>query len=194
MLKSCTTDELVCHMPMESFHYLFKKGMMVEQEYRWSIYLHLHLLCCSIKEGKHTSLLPKVNRLIWADYHYGSQVLFSTHASPVIPKASPLKVILICSSPTLVGYLHEVISLLNWYNAGWVNFELKIEGPFGKFYGLDARHWNPCENGARFGQGQGWVIGIGHRTHNTAEHKSAAHNMEVRDALRDKMTNQNWNV
>lgn len=47
---------------------------------------------CSIKEGKHTVILPRINKLIWADYHYGTQVLFSTHASPVIPKASPLKV------------------------------------------------------------------------------------------------------
>ena len=124
-----------------------------------------YLLHCSIKEGKHTSLLPRINKLIWGDYHYGTQVLFSTHASPVIPKASPLKVT-----------NHARIF-------GWFNSTKNIAGTFEQNSDLDARHWNHCENGARLGQGQGWYIAFGHKKCNSSERESAAYDLEVGDLL-----------
>ena len=51
-------------------------------------------LSCSMRDGKYTALLPRIGKLIYgSDFHYGTDIVFSTHASPVIQKNSPLKVI-----------------------------------------------------------------------------------------------------
>ena len=51
------------------------------------------LLYCSMQEGKYTALLPRINRYLDPHgFHYGSEIIFSTHTSPVVPKESPLKV------------------------------------------------------------------------------------------------------
>ena len=64
----------------------------------WKEFLKLFLkpenyLSCSMRDGKYTSLLPNIGRLVYgSDFHYGTDLVFSTHASPVIQKDSPLKV------------------------------------------------------------------------------------------------------
>ena len=50
-------------------------------------------MSCSMRDGKYTALLPRSGKLVYgSDFHYGSDLVFSTHASSVIPKGSPLKV------------------------------------------------------------------------------------------------------
>ena len=49
-----------------------------------------------MKDGKYTSLLPRSGKLVYgSDFHYGTDLVFSTHASPVIPKESSLKVLVV---------------------------------------------------------------------------------------------------
>ena len=49
-----------------------------------------------MKDGKYTSLLPRSGKLVYgSDFHYGTDLVFSTHASPVVPKDSPLKVLVV---------------------------------------------------------------------------------------------------
>ena len=46
-----------------------------------------------MRDGKYTALLPRSGKLVYgSDFHYGTDLVFSTHASPVIQKDSPMKV------------------------------------------------------------------------------------------------------
>ena len=49
-----------------------------------------------MKDGKYTSLVPRsaaIKLIYGSDFHYGTDLVFSTHASPIVPKDSPLKVL-----------------------------------------------------------------------------------------------------
>ena len=50
------------------------------------------VICLSrLKEGRYTTINPRILRTFWSDeYHFGSELLFSTHTSFVVPKKSPL--------------------------------------------------------------------------------------------------------
>ena len=65
-------------------------------ENSWNYIPNLKIISYSMKEGKYTSLLPRSGKLVYgSDFHYGTDLVFSTHASPVVPKDSPLKVLVI---------------------------------------------------------------------------------------------------
>ena len=50
------------------------------------------VICLSrLKEGRYTTINPRILRTFWSEeYHFGSELLFSTHTSFVVPKKSPL--------------------------------------------------------------------------------------------------------